>query len=265
MVVGLTIVHVYNVGAAEPAVTRSVADTWGEGTASHALFTSILHNHVHQARVDYQALKSDDRLTRYLAQLAATDPDTISDRNDRLAFWLNAYNAYTLKVVADSYPIDSINDLHFGGLVIGIVLNKTVWDREFVEIGGETLTLDRIEHDIVRPEFRDPRIHFALVCAARSCPPLRSEAYEGFKLDTQLDDQGRTFFAQRARNWFDSEGKIAHLSKILDWYADDFGASDAEILLYVARFVPEELAAAIRAEPEAWRIKHTKYFWELNE
>jgi len=105
-------------------------------TGHHALLTALLGEHVHYGRVDYAALQNDPRLDSYLAQLVATDPDTIANRDDRLALWLNAYNAYTLKVIVDNYPIDSINDLHTGGLVIGHVLHKTVQDGLGPEIRG---------------------------------------------------------------------------------------------------------------------------------
>jgi len=230
----------------------------------HALFTALLDEHVHHGRVDYAALQSDPRLDAYLLQLATTDADTSARRDDRLAMWLNAYNAYTLKVIVDNYPIDSINDLHTGGLLIGHLLNKTVWDRKFVVVGGRTMSLDDVEHGIVRKQFDDARIHFALVCAARSCPQLRTAAYEGYQLDAQLDDQGRIFFADPLKNYFLPEQRRARLSRILAWYDDDFGANDEEILLYVARFLPDELAEAIRSAPAAWKVDHTRYIWELN-
>ena len=234
------------------------------GTNHHALMTALLGEHVHYGRVDYAALQNDPRLDTYLAQLAATDPDTIASRDDQLALWLNAYNAYTLKIVVDNYPIDSINDLHTGGLVVGHLLNKTVWDRKFVVVGGRTISLDDIEHGIVRKQFDDARIHFALVCAARSCPQLRTEAYEGYQLDVQLDDQGRIFFSEPLKNFFVPEEQTAYLSQLLAWYGDDFGANDEEILLYVTRFLPDELADAIRSAPAEWDVDHTKYHWELN-
>ena len=233
-------------------------------TNHHALLTALLGEHVHYGRVDYAALQGDARLDSYLAQLVATDPDTIANRDDRLALWLNAYNAYTLKVIVDNYPIESINDLHTGGLVVGHLLNKTVWDRKFVVVGGQTMSLNDVEHNIVRKQFDDARIHFALVCAARSCPQLRVEAYEGYQLDAQLADQGRIFFAEPLKNFFLPEKRTAYLSQILDWYGDDFGANDEEILLYVTRFLPDDLADAIHAAPAEWHVDHTKYHWELN-
>jgi hypothetical protein len=246
--------------------TPRLSEGPGAGTAgAHALFTEILSEYVNDGRVGYGSLCEDDRLEKYIGQLAATDPDTIDDDNARLAFWINAYNAYTLKVICDNYPVESINDLHFGGLIIGTVVNKTIWDKKFVVIGGEKMSLNHLEHKIVRPEFQDARAHFALVCASISCPALRPEAYDGDRLDAQLDDQAKSFFAESEKNNFDRDRKVAYLSKILDWYGDDFGESDEEILLAISSFLPADLAADIRANPGAWDIKHTKYDWGLNE
>jgi hypothetical protein len=170
-----------------------------------------------------------------------------------------------LKIVCDNYPLESINDLHFGGLIVGTVLNKTVWDKDFIEINGEKMSLNHIEHEILRKEFKDPRLHFAIVCASKSCPSLRSEAFAGSRLDSQLDDQAKVFFADPERNVFDIENKKAHLSKILDWFSKDFGNNDEEILLFVSRFAVADVAAAIRSDANEWDINHTEYDWSLND
>jgi hypothetical protein len=235
------------------------------GTDTHALFTDVLAEYVADGTVDYRDLCEDDRLGTYIAHLASTDPDGIVDDDARLAFWINAYNAYTLKIICDNYPVESIKDLHTGGQIVAHVIKKTAWDKRFVVIGGETFSLNDVEHKIIRPRFEDPRAHYALVCAAKSCPPLRSEAYEGDKLDAQLNDQGRVFFADPTKNHFDREKKIAYLSKIMDWYSGDFGENDEELLLAITRFLPDELVENIRSNPGAWKIKHTKYDWNLNE
>ncbi len=232
---------------------------------SHTLFTDLLQKYVKDGHVQYSALCKDSTLAAYTMQLAQTNPASISDPREELAFWINAYNAFTLKVICDHYPVKSINELHTGGLIIGTVIKGTIWDKKFFKINGEEMSLNHIEHEIVRKKFHDPRAHFALVCASTSCPPLRSEAYEGSKLDQQLDDQARIFFADKNRNFFEPDRKTAHLSKILDWYSKDFGASKPEILLFVARFLPDDLAAAIKNNPADWKIAYTDYDWELNE
>ena len=245
----------------------------------HNLFTEILKEYVSEGKVNYRDLRNDSRLEEYISKLAATDPEKIQNDKAKLAFWINAYNAFTLKVICDNYPIKSINKLHFGGLYIGTLLKKTVWDKKFVVINGKKISLNFIEHKIIRAATQDPKAafsqvctetpcplaHFALVCASKGCPLLRSEAYEGQKLDEQLSDQALIFFGDEDKNYFDVEKKEAHLSKILDWFADDFGKNDEERLLFVANFLPDTLAESIRAIPEGWKIKHTKYDWSLNE
>lgn len=232
---------------------------------SHKLFTEILSEYVKNGLVNYKTLCKDQRLGQYIKRLANTNPDTMASKEAQLAFWINAYNAYTLKVICDNYPVKSINDLHFGGLVIGTVLKKTIWDADFVIINKKKLTLNTIEHKIIRPGFKDARIHFALVCAAMSCPELRAEAYEGQKLDEQLNDQARKFLTNPKDNSFDKDKKVAYLSKIIDWYDKDFGDNDTEILLYLTQFLPAVIADDIKANPNAWKIKHNSYDWSLNE
>lgn len=237
--------------------------TFADGTFQ--LYTAVLQDYVKDGLVDYRDLCQDARLDTVIDRFAHTDPDQLQSTNEQLAFWINAYNAYTLKVICDNYPVDSINDLHFGGLIIGQILHKTVWHKDFVVINGDRTTLNHIEHDIIRPKFKHPRIHFALVCAAMSCPPLRPEAYTGAKLDRQLDHQARIFLNDRAKNEFDVAKKQAHISKIFDWYGKDFGKNQAEILLYLAQYLPEDVAQAIRAHPEQWDVDYKHYDWSLNE
>lgn len=231
----------------------------------HKLFTSILNDYVVNGLVKYKELKNDSRLDEYLSQLMQTDPQKISNKEDKLAFWINVYNAYTLKLIKENYPLESINDLHTGGLLIGQILGKTVWHKEWIKIGGKTLSLNNIEHDIIRKEFTEPRIHFALVCAAVSCPPLRNEAYEGYKIDEQLKDQAVIFFNNETKNRFDVKTKTAELSKILDWYESDFGNNDEEVLKYVSQFLPSDIAKNINDYLSQWDIDHLSYNWSLNE
>ena len=133
--------------------------------STHDIFSQILADHVRDGWVDYRSLKNDARLDTYIMQLAGTNPDSIPSREEKLAFWINAYNAYTLKIITDNYPVKSIRDLNKG------LFGGSVWDQQLVTINGEKTTLNTIEHKIIRPLFNEPRIHFALVCAAKSCPP----------------------------------------------------------------------------------------------
>jgi Protein of unknown function, DUF547 len=229
------------------------------------IYTSLLQQYVHSGKVQYSKLCKDPRLEKYISILKSTNPEDFKDSKERLAFWINAYNAYTLKVICDHYPIKSINDLHSGGLVVGSIFKTTIWDKDFVYINHKAMTLNEIEHKIIRPVFKDPRAHFALVCASKSCPPLRAEAFGGSKLDSQLNDQARIFLSDFYRNRFDVKERKAYLCKIFDWYGKDFGKSKQEILLYVTPFLPTEIAQAIRSSPEEWDVEFLDYDWTLNE
>ncbi|MEE9271420.1 MAG: DUF547 domain-containing protein [Candidatus Krumholzibacteria bacterium] len=248
-----------------PRIQPAEAGIDTDAAEAHAAFSRILSTHVRDGRVDYPTLCRSGHLEAYLARLEATDPAAITDDHTRLAFWINAYNAFTLQLICENYPVKSINDLHFAGRYVGAVTKKTIWHRDFIVINGEKLSLNDIEHEIIRPRFQDPRAHFALVCASKSCPALSAQAFEGPTLNSQLDEQARIFFAEPGKNHFDTKEKVAHISKILDWYAGDFGANDEEILLFVARYLPDGVAAVIRRDPAGWKIKHTHYDWSLNE
>lgn len=248
-----------------PTIEPAASGIATSSNEAHAIFSALLKQHVDDGRVSYKTLCDDKRLDRYISQLAATDPASIQDDAERLAFWINTYNAYTLKVICDNYPVSSINKLHFGGLIVGTAFKKTIWDKKFVVVNRENTSLNHIEHKIIRREFNEPRAHFALVCASVSCPRLRSEAFEGSRLDAQLEDQGRDFFNDDSKNFFEADSRIAHLSKILDWFSGDFGENREAVLTYVSRFLPDNVAAAIRADVSAWKVKYTDYDWGLNE
>jgi len=231
----------------------------------HLLFTQILNDYVINGLVNYEKLKDDKRLDKYLEQLENTNPDNLLTDEDKLAFWINAYNAFTIKFIVEEYPIESINDLHWGGLYLGSVLGTTVWDDEKIMINGTRLSLNNIEHDIARKKFNEERVHFALVCASLSCPQIRSEAFEGYKLNEQLQDQGMKFFNDENRNRFNVKTRTAYLSKILDWYDDDFGSSKKEILLYVSQFIDKKIALDIKKNTSQWKINYLSYDWDLND
>ena len=213
----------------------------------------------------YKELKDDRRLDKYIKQLENTNPQKIMNEKNRLALWINAYNAYTLMFIIEEYPVESINDLHWGGLYLGSLLGTTIWDDEKIVINGSELSLNNIEHDIIRKKFDEERIHFALVCASISCPLLLNEAYEGYKLDKQLGEQAELFFNDVTKNKFDKNKRTASLSKILSWYEDDFGENEQAILNYVVQFIDMETADDIKSNLSEWNIKYMSYNWDLNE
>lgn len=226
---------------------------------------ALLKQHVKNGLVDYKAIKKDTRLSTVIEQMSKTNINSFASADEELAFWINAYNIWTIKIICDNYPVKSINDLHTGGLIIGQVLGATVWDKKLVRINNKDMTLNNIEHDIIRKKFNEPRIHFALVCAAISCPQLRSEAFTADRLDEQLNDQGFRFFAEKGKNRFSIKDKTAVISKILDWYESDFGKNEAEVLLYISRFLDKETAAEIKKNPKQWSVDYSSYDWTLNE
>lgn len=225
---------------------------------SHAALDRVLKASVREGSVDYPALKANPApLTAYLDQLAEVPEGEFKSwpEPDRLAFLINLYNAATLKLIVDEYPLKSIRRIGW--------LPGAAWKRPFVRAFGRVLTLDEIEHGIIRQEYRDARVHFALVCAARGCPPLRSEPFVSARLDAQLEEQGRIFLGQTNKNHVDGAARTIHLSPIFKWFAQDFEAQAGSVLKFVAPFFPPETQRTL-AQGE-WRIAYTDYDWSLNE
>lgn len=226
------------------------------------LFTALLQDHVDDGAVDYPAIARDDRLDTYLDQIAATDPADLPSSDAQLAFWINAYNAYTLKLVAATPGVNSIREITGLGTT-GDPKTAKPWDQPIATIGGKNYTLNQVEHDVIRPTFADARVHFALVCAAYSCPLLRREAYAATHLDDQLDAQGRWFMTHR--NKIDPQSRTARLSSLFNWFASDFGNDQDALLRFVADFVSAPAAAhSLRNEPQRWKVSYLDYDWSLN-
>jgi len=223
--------------------------------SDHMLWGMLLNKHVQGGAVDYQGFKKDEaELDRYLVSLAKTDPDAL-ESSDQLALYINAYNAYTVKLILknfrDGNPVQSIKKI--GGLF------TSPWSISFAEIGGKTLTLDQIEHEIIRPRFQDPRIHFAVNCASKSCPPLISAPYLGETLDTQLDTSTRNFLADRKHNYLDAD--TLYVSSIFKWYGDDFNDDPAA---YFLKYLEGESLEQLRRIGPEIRVKYLDYDWSLN-
>ena len=223
---------------------------------THKIFTDVLQKYVAGGLVDYKGLKTDQKFETYLNQLSNTEPSQLSDKEE-LAFWINTYNAFTIKIIIDNYPLKGINNIKFG--------EKSVWDENFILINKMKYSLNEIENKILRLKFKEPRFHFAIVCASISCPVLRSEAYEADKLNKQLQEQAIEFLRDKNRNDFDLKNKKADLSKIFDWFGEDFGKSDKEILKYVSTFLSEAVRADINQNLNSWSISYRKYDWNLNK
>ncbi|HDP79695.1 MAG TPA: DUF547 domain-containing protein [Spirochaetes bacterium] len=233
--------------------------------ARHGLYTAVLSDHVKNGYVDYRALKADARFEKYIAELDAADPAALPSREEKLAFWINVYNAHTLKLIIDNHPVKSISALHYGGsLALATALKKTVWQTHRFTVGGKAYTLDQVEHGILRPVFRDHRIHGAIVCAAVSCPTLRGEAYEAHRVNEQLDDQMRRFMADPSKNRYDAATGTLYLSKIFNWFEKDFTGGKKSIVEALVPYMPEAAAMAVRERGGKVNIKYLPYDWALN-
>ena len=216
--------------------------------------------------VDYVSLQANrDKLDRFNQSLGTVSPETYNSwsESEKIAFLSNAYNSFTLQSIIDQNPLkDSIRDI------------SGVWNRRKFLLAGEERTLDNIEHDILRKDFNEPRIHVALVCAAISCPPLRNEPYTAEKLDTQLDDQTAKFAASPHGFKIDKEDNKVYLSSIFKWYGKDFiktyGVEDKfsgnDKQRAVINYFSNELKSEDRQfiENQNYKVKHLDYDWSLN-
>jgi len=232
-------------GAAAAAAADTLHDRWG----------GLLAKHVSDGAVDYIGFKKDEaELDRYLDLLARTSPHELSD-SERLAYYINAYNSYTVKLILNNFkdgePVDSIRKI--GGLF------SSPWDISFAVLGGETYSLDTIEHDIIRVQFEEPRIHFAVNCASKSCPVLISEPYRGAVLDRQLETSSRNFLEDPDHNYLDDT--TLYVSSIFKWYKEDF--KDGVLSFFLAH-ATGELKKALQEQADDVRIKYLDYDWSLN-
>jgi hypothetical protein len=244
--------------AAEPGIAPSAEESAGSA------YAGLLARHVRPGRigdvdlsvVDYAALRGDPLYAKALADLASTDPEALPGQADRFAFWINAYNLLAIRTVADHWPVAGIRDL--GGVF------SPIWKKPAGVVGGRTLSLDEIEHGILRPRFRDPRVHFAIVCASVSCPDLRAEPYRGARLSEQLDEAARIFLANPAKGLRLDEGsRTLAVSSIFRWFAEDFAAAGGILAFVRARAEPPLASrlAGFRDADLAW----IDYDWSVND
>lgn len=225
---------------------------------THALLDRSLKAHVTNALVNYPALKAaPQQLDAYLAACAAVTEATYEKwpEPQRLAFLINLYNAATLRLILDHYPVKSIKKI--GGFFSG------PWDQPVVRLFGKSTTLGAVEHELLRVQFDEPRLHFAIVCAARGCAPLRSEAYVADRIEQQFDEQGKAFLSNTAKNSVDVKTRTLYLSPIFKWFAEDFERGHGSVAKFIAPYFP----AAVRNELVRgdFRVKYTDYDWSLNE
>ncbi len=218
---------------------------------SHSKLNSVLKSYVNSAgMVDYDALKANRAgLDSYLKSTAAVSESDYRSWSEskRLAFLINVYNAETLQLILDNYPVKSIKKI---GSLLG-----TPWDVKSVSLFGKTTTLDSLEHGILRKKYNEPRVHFAIVCAAMGCPPLRNEAFVADRLDAQLDSQAKAFLGQSDKNRI--EGNTLYLSTIFKWFGGDFTKSGKTVAEYINPYID--------GDTKGKKIKYTTYDWNLNK
>ena len=211
---------------------------------SHDAWDELTRKYVSSSgKVNYKGFKSElSKLNEYIKLLKDNPPQSSWSKNKKLAYWINVYNAYTVKLIADNYPVSSITKLH----------NGSPWKARWVEVGNDVHTLDEVENAIIRPRFKDARIHFAVNCAALSCPPLMNAAWTESNLQSRLEAQTKKFINNEKYNQI--SGNSASVSKIFEWYAEDFG----DLREYLNKYSDVQIA-------KGTKITFQEYDWGLNE
>lgn len=210
----------------------------------HSLWTSILQkNATNDGHVDYQSIQlHPENLNIYLQKLSKATPNDTWSKNETLAFWINAYNAFTIKLIIDNYPVKSIKDI------------KNPWDKKFFTIGNKTMSLNHIEHDILR-KLDEPRIHFAIVCASVSCPKLKNKAFTASELNTELTKAAVEFLSDASKNTISKNS--LELSKIFQWFTKDF-KQHGSLIDFLNQYTETEIS-------DNAVIKFKDYNWSLND
>lgn len=224
---------------------------------THSTFDKILKANVKGKGVDYAALKKNSApLAAYLKTLANINSSEFKSwsGDEQLAMLINLYNAATLKLVVDHYPVKSIKDI--GGFA-------GPWKQPVVDLLGKKQTLDYLENNILRPDYNDPRIHFGINCASIGCPALRSSAFRADKLSSQLDEQTRAFLGDTLKNRVDVKGRKLYLSSIFDWFKSDFVKKSGSVEKFIAPYLSAADRTAVLGG--GLSIKYTNYSWSLNK
>lgn len=226
----------------------------------HRLLGLVLDRFVRNGLVDYAALKNSPRdLNQYLDSAAGVTEAEFQSwtANDQVAFLINLYNASTLILIVDNYPLKSIKDIGY--------VPHAAWRKLGVRYQGRSISLQTLEDDIIRANYPTyPGVHFALVCASMGCPPLRSEPYVGARLNEQLDEQARVFLADTNNNRVVAVRRTLMLSKIFKWYEEDFIRNGGSVVKYITPYMPEADQEDLKQESN-WTVTYLEYDWRLNE
>jgi hypothetical protein len=223
---------------------------------NHTEWATVLKTFTEDGWVDYAALKvSRAGLDSYSKEVGEVSKEAYEawSKEEKIAFWINAYNAFTVQTIVDHYPTKSIKKI------------PNVWGEKRFLVLGEKRSLNQIEHDILRKEFKEPRIHFALVCASIGCPALKDSPYTGKDLNSQLDSQVRDFLSDKSKAVYDEKTGTLQLSPIFKWYGEDFkefGGVLGFISLKAKHYLPNEMEGKITPKT---KISWLGYNWDLNE
>jgi hypothetical protein len=249
--IGMALLVLTLAGCSATPRTFQPTDSIAPELVSHQTWDRIVQAHVHDGQVDYLAIQASSQLDGYLGELNRIDPTKLPTRQHRLAFWINAYNAFAVKGILDHYS------------------PMTLWGRYryFIgrdyQVGGTAINLYDLERQVLIEQFHEPLMHFAIVCASISCPKLQPWAYQPDQLGRQLDRVARSFINDPTRNRFDRTQKVASLSMIFHWFQKDFSDAAGSVLAYVARYVDDpELAKELTQL--GYRIEYLDYDWSLN-
>lgn len=220
---------------------------------THEIYQTVLKEYIKDGSVNYAGIKSDpENLKNYLIQTSSITKKEFEawSQEQQLAFLINLYNAETLDLVQENYPVVSIKEIakDSGG----------PWEQPVVQIFGEEITLNALEHEIIRKNYPEPRIHFALVCAAKSCPVLINKPYLGESLKSQLETQTRAFLTDTQNNSIDTQNKTLRLSPLFDWFSEDFVKESGSVIAFVNPYMGGQASAD-------FSIEYTNYDWALND
>jgi hypothetical protein len=233
---------------------RSIKRETNSKPVTHEIWDGLLKKHVNATGfVQYKDFIRDSaELNRYLRILETAHPnDKNWTRNEQMAYWINAYNAYTIQLILRNYPVESIKDIKKG-----IAFVNSVWDIKFITIQGYNYDLNNIEHNILRPVFKDARVHAAVNCASWSCPRLRAEAFTAERLEAQLEDAMRSFVNDPLRNRVSPQK--AEISEIFKWFKGDFERDAGSVRSFINKYAATPLS-------DNGDISHIDYDWRLNE
>lgn len=242
---------------AAPSVTAQ------EATFDNGTWNTILETHVDEnGWVDYKAVRAKhrDTLKAYIRDLGKASVDKLKSKEEKMAFWINAYNAVCVQTLLDNDIPESVPRAVFFG--------KNIFKERTYRVGGKIRSLEDIEHGILRKVYKDPRIHATLVCGASSCPRLRPEAYSGEKLNAQLDEESQRWVqvgkdkSGKRKNRLDRASKTYYVSKIFDWFEGDFGRGEAGVLNFLKKHGSKEDAEFLNRNKV--RIKYLDYSWKIN-